>query len=182
MIVKEPMKGYKAFNHDLTCKDFQYEIGKTYEIEGDIIPCSRGFHFCKSIGDCYKYYNTHKDVRICEVEALGYIVSDDNIKYVTNKIKIIAEVTEEWMCKGNVTVTSTGYCNAGDYNSGKHNTGDYNSGHRNTGDSNLGDRNTGNHNLGSFNCGDKNYGNWNSADYNTGNYNTGSRSTNGVLS
>ena len=26
------MIGYKAFNNDLTCRDFQYEVGKTYEM------------------------------------------------------------------------------------------------------------------------------------------------------
>lgn len=27
------MKAYKGFNEDLTCKGYQYEIGKTYECE-----------------------------------------------------------------------------------------------------------------------------------------------------
>ena len=25
------MKGYKVFNPDWTCRNFQYEVGKTYE-------------------------------------------------------------------------------------------------------------------------------------------------------
>ena len=28
------MKAYKIFNHDWTCKGFQYEVGKTYKIPG----------------------------------------------------------------------------------------------------------------------------------------------------
>jgi len=27
------MFGYKVFNSDWTCKDFQYKVGKTYEME-----------------------------------------------------------------------------------------------------------------------------------------------------
>lgn len=27
------MKGYKVFNKDWTCRGFQYEVGKTYEME-----------------------------------------------------------------------------------------------------------------------------------------------------
>jgi hypothetical protein len=49
------MRGYKAFNKDLTCRGFQYEIGKTYEMDGEIEICRRGFHFCESISDCYKF-------------------------------------------------------------------------------------------------------------------------------
>ena len=30
------MKTYKGFNKDLTCRGFQYEVGKEYEIEGGI--------------------------------------------------------------------------------------------------------------------------------------------------
>ena len=40
------MKGYKIFNSDWTCRGFQYEVGKTYEMKEDPICCERGFHFC----------------------------------------------------------------------------------------------------------------------------------------
>lgn len=39
--------GYKGFNSDLTCRDFQYEIGKTFIHDGDIELCREGFHFAK---------------------------------------------------------------------------------------------------------------------------------------
>ena len=46
------MKAYKGFNEKLQCnpngEPFQYEIGKEYEHEGDVKPCSRGFHACTS--------------------------------------------------------------------------------------------------------------------------------------
>ena len=53
--------GYKIMNHDMTCdgggNPFQYELGKTYEIEGEVKPCNNGFHFCKKLLDTLGYYN-----------------------------------------------------------------------------------------------------------------------------
>ena len=38
---------YKAFNSDLTCFNyFQYKIGKSYSMDGNIICCKCGFHAC----------------------------------------------------------------------------------------------------------------------------------------
>lgn len=35
------VKGYKGFNKDMTCRGFQYEIGKEYEHKGSIELCDR---------------------------------------------------------------------------------------------------------------------------------------------
>ena len=40
------MKAYKAFNADLTCRGFQYEIGKTYTIDEKHEQCVAGFNAC----------------------------------------------------------------------------------------------------------------------------------------
>ena len=163
------MKGYKAFNKDLTCRDFQYEIGKTYEMDKKPIICKKGFHFCQNISDCYEYYEMTDYTRICEVEALGDIVSaKDNSKYCTNKIKIVAEITDVNMKNGNTGKSNSGYRNSGDRNSG-----DYNSGNRNSGDWNSGYRNSGDWNSGNWNLGYRNSGNWNSGNWNSGNRNSG---------
>ena len=37
-------KAYKGFNADMTCREFQYEEGKTYEFEGEPELCKCGFH------------------------------------------------------------------------------------------------------------------------------------------
>ena len=59
-VIKEKI-GYKAMNQDMTCNlcghIFQYELGKTYEIEGKLKPCNNGFHFCKDIFDTLSYYD-----------------------------------------------------------------------------------------------------------------------------
>jgi len=177
------MKGFKAFNNDLTCRRFQYEIGKIYEMKETPKLCERGFHFCRTIAECYNYYDMNKDTRICEVEALGEIdVKEDGDKLCTNKIKILSEVTTEWQKKGNATSSNTGYCNTGnrntgDCNTGNRNTGNCNTGNRNTGDCNTGDCNTGDWNTGNRNTGDYNTGDYNTGDCNTGDYNTGDYNT-----
>lgn len=127
------MIGYKAFNKDLICRDMQYEVGKTYEMEEKPKVCEVGYHFYKSIANTYKYYNMCDDTRICKVEALGDIDTEDDVKYYTNKIRIVEEITEEWVRKGNASSSSVGYCNTGDSNTGDSNTGNRNTGDRNTG-------------------------------------------------
>ena len=120
------MIGYKAFNKDLTCRGFQYEIGQTYSMEESPVPCERGFHFCKSIAETYKYYNMSDNTRICKIEALGEVQTDDDKKYCTNVIKILEEITEDWERKGNSNSSNSGYCNSGNRNSGDWNSGLFN--------------------------------------------------------
>ena len=125
------MKGYKAFNQNLMCRDMQYKIGKEYTFDGEPIPCQQGFHFCKSIADCYSFYSMSDDTRICEITASGDITTDDEVKYCTNKIKIVREVKNPRI-KSNLSDSSSGYCNSGNCNSGDWNSGDWNSGIFNT--------------------------------------------------
>lgn len=95
------MKAYKAFNPDMTCRGFQYEIGKTYEIKEEPIMCARGFHACLNLETVFRYYSPYKKPILCEVEVLGDVVHgrffDD--KVVTNKIKIVRELTEDEVTK-----------------------------------------------------------------------------------
>ena len=177
------MKGYKGFNKDMTCRDFQYEIGKEYETNEEIELCKRGFHFCKKIIDVKGYYNIENDeVILCEIEATGEIIEGDD-KCVTNRIKIIREISKEEMyILGNEGEENTGLGNTGDRNTGDNNTGNRNTGYRNTGDRNTGDNNTGDWNTGYWNTGyrntgDSNTGYRNTGDRNTGDNNTGNRNT-----
>lgn len=86
------MKGYKVFNSDWTCRGFQYEVGKTYEINEKPILCEKGFHFCTELKNCFNYYPfCFLKIKIAEVEALGDCDKNGE-KYCTNKIKIIREI------------------------------------------------------------------------------------------
>ena len=88
------IKAYKGFNTDLTCRDFQYEVGKEYEQKGEIEACNKGFHTCENPMDVFEHYLIEKDghiARFCEVEQSGMIDREDD-KVASSKISIKAEV------------------------------------------------------------------------------------------
>ena len=173
MANEEKKKYYKAFNSDLSCNGFKYEIGKIYKIDESPILCERGFHFCDNIINVYRFYAMGDDTRVCEVEPLGKIISDkDGIKFVTNEIKIVKEIKHPRSLT-NIDTNSSGYCNSGNKNSGNRNSGHCNSGNCNSGNHNSDDLNSGHYNSGYCNSGDINSGNYNSGDWNNGNYNCG---------
>ena len=148
------VKGYKGFNEDLTCRGFQYEIGKTYEYDGDIELCRSGFHFCRKLKDVHDFYDLKRS-RICEIEADGKI-DDDGVKSVCSRINIVRELSREEIDaavntgKGNTGVFNSGNYNSGYCNSGNWNSGDCNSGYCNSGYFNSGDFCSCNHSSGVF--------------------------------
>ena len=138
------MKGYKAFERDLTCRGKQYEIGVIFEEDVTPEPCERGMHFCEHLPNVFQFYPFDPNkTRVAEVEALGDVVMDqDGVKFCTNRLRIIREIPWDEIQKA---------CNTGDRNTGDRNTGNWNTGNRNTGDRNTGNRNTGNWNTGDWN-------------------------------
>ena len=120
------MKAYKGFNKDMTCRDFQYEEGKTYETDKAEI-CETGFHACEDPIDCFGYYAPGQSVyHEVEIEDNGQRNTDDT-KVVGKKIKIgakigvpqIAQLHIEYV-KSKIEDTKT---NTGDYSAAT-NTGD----------------------------------------------------------
>jgi len=88
----EKIKGYKAFNPDWKCRDFQYELGETYKHDGNVNPCSSGFHFCENPLDVLEYYNNAFNQKYAEVEGSGTVINEGD-KTCCSEIKIIKELT-----------------------------------------------------------------------------------------
>ena len=84
------IKAYKGFNNDMTCRKFQFEVGKEYEQKGKIEACENGFHACENpmgVFGCYPPSNS----RYCEVEQSGSIDRGQD-KIASSKIRIQCEI------------------------------------------------------------------------------------------
>ena len=145
---KNKIKGYKVFNPNWTCKDYQYKVGGEYKMDDDIKICQRGFHFCEKLIDCFDYYPFDSNNKVAEIEALGKVLKEENgNKSVTNHIKIIKELTWFEVCD----LVNSGKNNIGKGNSGNRNSGYWNSGYCNSGDWNSGIFNSDKSKLNLFN-------------------------------
>ncbi len=149
---------FKGFNKDLKCRDFQFEIGKTFHHDGKVEACVSGFHACECPFDVFSYYSP-ADSRFAETISFGITdrEEDGDTKIASASITIKAELTLpqfiqrgiEWiwskidksleqqiMCGNRSSATNTGYwssaTNTGDRSSAT-NTGDR-SAATNTGD------------------------------------------------
>ncbi len=88
------MKGYKAFNGDLTCRDYHFTTDNTHTFDGEPILCEQGFHFCTDLQDVVKYYCS-PDMRVFEIEASGIITDakDDCSKRACSEITLVKEIS-----------------------------------------------------------------------------------------
>nr|DAU30972.1 MAG TPA: hypothetical protein [Caudoviricetes sp.] len=83
---------YKGFDKNMKCHGFQYEVGKEYEMDGEIKCCKQGFHACKSPMEVWDYYDMLSS-RYAEVEQSGKIDKEENsTKVCSSRIKIKAEL------------------------------------------------------------------------------------------
>ena len=101
---------YKGMEFDMTCRDFQYEVGKTYKTDKAEL-CNCGFHACLNPKDVFEYYSEERKSRYFKVKLSGEITKCG--KYYTEvaatEITILEEInideiieTTEWWKNDNV--------------------------------------------------------------------------------
>ena len=91
-IMTEKNIAYKAFDKNMQCRGFQFEVGAHYEHNGKVEPCKSGFHACKNPLDVWNYYPINS--RYAIVEIAGDVVdSGSDSKVVCSNISIVQEIT-----------------------------------------------------------------------------------------
>jgi hypothetical protein len=84
----------KGTDLNLRCRDFQFEVGKTYTVSGDIKACERGFHACPIEHhplSVFEYYPPGQS-RFWEVTQGGETSAKDN-KLASAEITINVEIS-----------------------------------------------------------------------------------------
>ncbi|MCP4410156.1 MAG: hypothetical protein GY807_20925, partial [Gammaproteobacteria bacterium] len=92
MTKSKPIIAYKGFDLNWKCRDFQYEIGKSYTHEGKITVCESGFHSCLHPLDVFNYYAPGCS-KFAVVETGGETATHDtDTKIASGQITIKAEL------------------------------------------------------------------------------------------
>ncbi|VIF90228.1 Uncharacterised protein [Clostridioides difficile] len=77
------IEGYKGTDRDMRCRNFQYELNKTYSVKeihrGNISIYDYGFHLCLDLKDVFRCYNLDLSNRFFKVKAL--VRREDKYKY-----------------------------------------------------------------------------------------------------
>ena len=94
-IKRKEVIAYKGMKSDMTCRDFQYEIGKTYKTDKAKL-CECGFHACLNPTDVLEYYPQNKGSRYFKVKLSGEITKCDNLdtQVAATEITILEEITD----------------------------------------------------------------------------------------
>ena len=87
---------YKGMNSDMTCRDFKYEVGKSYKTDKAEL-CKCGFHACLNPIDVLDYYPKHLSSRYFKVKLSEEITKcgmwDTNV--AATKITILEEIPSD---------------------------------------------------------------------------------------
>ena len=86
------VSAFKGFDKNLSCRGHQFEVGRTYTIDGPIKMCARGWHSCGNPFDVWNYYGPFES-RFAEVDVSGDIKrNDEDSKIASASITIKAEL------------------------------------------------------------------------------------------
>ena len=88
----EVISSFKGFDQNLQCRGYQFEIGKTYEHEGEVEACKGGFHACEHPLNVFDYYppSSSRYARVVQTGPLSR--NGDDTKVASAKITIEAEL------------------------------------------------------------------------------------------
>lgn len=112
--MEQKIKAYKAFDKDLSCRGFKYEVGKEYGETGEKKVYDKGFYSCPYPLDVFGYY-APSGSRVCEIEHSGKIDDSESDKICSSKIRIGAELDIRGLVKAAVSFVKercTNECNA----------------------------------------------------------------------
>ena len=124
-IMTEKNIAYKAFDKNMQCRGFQFEVGAHYEHNGKVEPCKSGFHACKNPLDVWNYYPINS--RYAIVEIAGDVVdSGSDSKVVCSNISIVQEIALTELINHSVKyMLNECYDKLAGYNSNLAASGDY---------------------------------------------------------
>ena len=90
---QEVIAAIKGFNRDLTCRGYQFEVGKTHKHEGEVETCEAGFHAIEGHPlEVFNYYSPGLSV-FHEVELRGpFARHSSDSKIAAAEITIKAEL------------------------------------------------------------------------------------------
>ena len=99
-------KGYKAFDHGMTCRGKQYAEDTVFEENGANSCCEVGvMHYCENPLDVLNYYplidNECRVVEVAEVEPMAEVLHSDD-KCATKKLKIGAKLNLKDFIKASI--------------------------------------------------------------------------------
>ena len=112
--MEQKIKAYKAFDKDLSCRGFKYEVGKEYGETEEKKVYDKGFYSCPYPLDVFGYYAPARS-RVCEIEHSGKIDDSESDKICSSKIRIGAELDIRGLVKAAVSFVKercTNECNA----------------------------------------------------------------------
>ena len=102
MNTKTSIVAYKGLDKDFSCRDFKFEVGKTYTHNGALKICKSGFHACTSPFDVWQYYGPGES-RFALVNLEGDMSHNEgDSKIAAAKITITAELSLSSFVKAGV--------------------------------------------------------------------------------
>ncbi|APH20884.1 DUF7666 domain-containing protein [Clostridium botulinum] len=88
------IEGYKGTDKDMKCRDFQYELNKTFSYDGKTNLCGSGFHFCLQLKDVFNYYKLNANNKFFKVKGL---VKREDYHSASNSVPEMIVLQPRWL-------------------------------------------------------------------------------------